>query len=214
MKRKITASILVSTLMVGNQAFGIELQAQALMKDMAVLLVDNKRRTVRAGGVTPEGVKLISADRKQAIIEWQGQRDQLTLTTRINSNFTKAKTHEVVIPRDRANQYTTNAMINGYRVPVLVDTGATTVALSASQASGLGIDYKKGIVTSVSTASGIAKAYQLKLNTVAIGNITINSVPAVVVEGSFPAIALLGMSYLRHVDMSEKNGLLILQTKL
>ena len=94
-----------------------------------------------------------------------------------------------------------------------MDTGATSVALSARQASQLGIDYRQGRLSTVTTASGRAKAYQVTLKTVAVGSIVVSAVPAVVVEGDYPAIILLGMTYLRHVEMSEKDGLLVLQAK-
>ena len=64
------------------------------------------------------------------------------------------------------------------------------------------------------TASGRANAYQIKLRSVMVGGINAEVVSAVVVEGDYPEMVLLGMSYLNYVDMREQNGVLLLQSKL
>ena len=97
---------------------------------------------------------------------------------------------------------------------MLVDTGATVVALSSQQAQQLGINYLQGRATTVVTASGRANAYQIKLRSVIVGGINAEVVSAVVVEGDYPEMVLLGMSYLNYVDMREQNGVLLLQSKL
>ncbi|RKZ34041.1 MAG: TIGR02281 family clan AA aspartic protease, partial [Gammaproteobacteria bacterium] len=60
--------------LLGNPAQAVEkVSVQALFKDMAVLVVDGKRRTLRSGQTSPEGIKLISADSKQAVLEIDGK---------------------------------------------------------------------------------------------------------------------------------------------
>lgn len=206
--------LLVMLLFLASPAKSLEIQAQALLKDMVVIVVDGTRRVIKAGNRSPEGVLLVTSDPRRAIVEINGQRQQLTLSTRISSAFVIKDRLEVTIPRNQANQYVTSATINGRRVKVLVDTGATFVALSSQQAQQMGIDYLQGYATTVVTASGRANAYQIKLRSVMIGGINAEVVPAVVVEGDYPHIVLLGMSYLDHVDMHEKNGVLLLQSKL
>ncbi len=206
--------LLVMAILLAPPAKGMEIQAQALLKDMIVIVVDGTRRVIKAGNRSPEGVLLVTSDPRRAIVEINGRRQQLTLSTRISSAFTIKDRVEVSIPRNHANQYVTTATINGRRVKVLVDTGATSVALSSQQAQRLGINYLQGHATTVVTASGRAKAYQIKLRSVMIGGLNAEVVPAVVVEGDYPEIVLLGMSYLNHVDMREQNGILLLQSKL
>jgi aspartyl protease family protein len=56
----------------------------------------------------------------------------------------------------------------------------------------------------------VSPAHVITLNSVAVGGIEVNNVPALVVEGSYPATILLGMSYLQHVKLQEHNGILSL----
>ena len=60
------------------------------------------------------------------------------------------------------------------------------------------------------TASGQTAAHAIILQSVNVGGIQVESVPALVVEGAYPASVLLGMSYLRHVKLQEHNGILSL----
>jgi aspartyl protease family protein len=62
----------------------------------------------------------------------------------------------------------------------------------------------------VETAGGILQAWQVTLRSVDVGGIRVDGVQASVVEGDFPADVLLGMTFLRHVEMQETNGVLSL----
>jgi aspartyl protease family protein len=53
-------------------------------------------------------------------------------------------------------------------------------------------------------------AYSVTLQSVSVGGIQVDNVPATVLEGVFPGTVLLGMSYLRHVKLQEHNGILSL----
>ncbi|ARN74419.1 hypothetical protein BST96_09970 [Oceanicoccus sagamiensis] len=207
------AVILSQLLLFSANTLSLEIQANGLFKNAAVVTIDGKQRMLKAGKPSPEGVLLIEANTKRAIIEINGQRQELTLSRRISGNFTQASQPEVAIPRNRSNQYISNASINGRRAKVLVDTGASIVALSSDQAQRLGIDYKKGQLSAVITASGKAKAYRLTLRSVEVGGIRVNAVDASVVEGSYPRHILLGMTYLNHVNIREQDGILFLQQK-
>ena len=201
-------------LLVQVSAFAADsIEVQALMNESALLRIGDKQRLLRNGQRSPEGVLLVSADTRRAIIEIDGRRKELQLSQRIAGNFAAADTSEVRINRNERNQYLTTAEINGRRTTVLVDTGATTVALSGAQAATLGIDYRRGTPTQVATASGVAAAYAIQLDSVAVGGITVPYVSAMVVEGDFPVMTLLGMTFLQRVGMREENGALYLKTK-
>jgi len=83
-------------------------------------------------------------------------------------------------------------------VRFLVDTGATLVALPASEAKRLGINYLQGQRGQVQTANGVAVAYRVKLDSVRIGDIEVNNVDAVVSENDAMGVTLLGMSFLNR----------------
>ncbi len=97
---------------------------------------------------------------------------------------------------------------------MLVDTGATAVALNAREAKRLGVRYRlNGQKIVVSTASGNAGGYAVTLDRVKVGQIEFYNVPAVVVDGDHPREVLLGMSFLRRTTMEDQGKVLILRAK-
>ena len=190
-----------------------EVQARGLLKGSAILVINGKQRLLKVGQRSPEGVLLVEADAKQAVIEIAGERRQLTLSRRISGNFSPVSKPKVAIRRTQYNQYISSANINGKRLQVLVDTGANLVAMSGRDANRLNIDYQQGIPVMVRTASGEVPSYQVTLRSVDVGGIQVRGIQAVVIEGEYPETVLLGMSFLQHVDMNEQNGILYLQGK-
>ena len=189
------------------------IEVQALMQEAAILRIDGQQRLLRSGQRSPEGILLVSADPRRASIEVDGKRRELTLSQRIAGTFEETAPTEIQITRNNNHQYLTNGEINGRRLLMLIDTGANSVALSAAQARDLGIDYRHGTPSRVSTAGGIKPAWGVTLDKVSIGGIAVNYVPAVVIEGDFPQTALLGITYLKHVGLREDNGIMYLRQK-
>lgn len=184
-------------------------EVQGLFTGAAVLTVNGQSKMLRVGQ-SHGGVTLIEATSKAATVEIDGKRHVLTVSRRITSNYQKPEFHEVSIRRDTNLQYQTNATINGRKMRVLVDTGANLVALNSSHAQLLGLDYKDGRPVMIETASGVVAAWMITLKSVDVGGIGVESVRASVIEGAYPSTILLGMSYLRHVDISENGGVLSL----
>ncbi len=179
------------------------------MGDTAVLLIDGQRKTLRVGQ-SFAGVKLVAAQPTAATLEINGQMKSVGMSQRVGTNFEKTQEQVVTIPRNAMMQYQTNATINGRSVLVMVDTGANMVAISSEQARTMNIDYAAGTPAQVETASGLTGAHAITLQSVSVGGIQVDNVPAMVVEGAYPATILLGMTYLRHVKLQEHNGILSL----
>lgn len=178
---------------------------QALFKDKAILVIDGARRVLSAGEESPEGVKLIETDTRteRAEIELAGKRQTLTLGVVLGS-FAPTGRESVTLFAEPDGHFHADGTINGMPVRFLVDTGATTIALSGAEASRLGIDYRKrGQAGYASTASGVVRMYAVKLDSVQLGPITMYGVDAGVLEGTFPREALLGMSFLSRLDMKR-----------
>jgi aspartyl protease family protein len=91
-----------------------------------------------------------------------------------------------------------------------VDTGATFISLPAREASRLGLDYRNGQKVVMETANGDAFAYRVKLDTVRVGELTVNNVDAVVMEGGSLPVALLGMSFLNRTDIRREGAIMTL----
>ncbi len=192
----------------------VSVEVQALMRDAAVLRIDGRQQTLRAGQRSDSGVLLVSSTPKQAVVEIDGRRHTLTLSQRISASFAAAEQSEVRINRNAQNRYLTNGEINGRRLLMLVDTGASIVAINAHHASLLGIDYRRdGTPGRAATASGVVPAWEVSLDRVTVGSITLHHVPAMVLSGGFPQEVLLGMTYLKHVNLREQDGVMVLQQK-
>ena len=118
------------------------------------------------------------------------------------------------IPAARDGHYITSAEINGWPMPhMLIDTGATYVALSYEDAANLGIypgpgDYKY----ETRTANGMAHVAAVTLREVRLGDIVVDNVQAVVAERGALDVSLLGMSLLSRLSRVEtSDGALILR---
>lgn len=186
-----------------------DIVVEALLPNTVVLKVGGERKTLRVGQSHGD-ITLLAADQKAATLEVNGVRQTVGMSQHISTNYTEVAEQRFTIPRDSRNQYNTTASINGRNVRVMVDTGASTIAISGVQAQALGIDYYMGEHMPVETASGLTNGYAVMLRSVSVGGIEVNNVPATVLEGNFPITILLGMTYLRHVRMEEQNGILSL----
>lgn len=186
-----------------------------LFKDKAIVEIDGRKRSLTAGATSPEGVRLIAANSNEALIEVNGKRGTYTLGTHIGSTYAPVSPQATVqIWPDATGMYTVEGSINQFPIKFLVDTGASTVAMNKHQAKRLGLDYKfNSVEGAVTTASGIARTYYLTLKRVKVGEIELNEVPAVVVDGDFPLVSLLGMSFLNRVDMMRNGRVLELHKK-
>jgi len=116
---------------------------------------------------------------------------------------------EVVLDVNRHDQYVVTARINGTPVDVLVDTGATEVALSERLARSLNLE--QGPAVMISTANGVAQGHQTLLDEVRVGDISVNNIRAMVVPNMSHPDVLLGMNFLRDLEMIQRDGQLILR---
>ena len=178
----------------------------ALFKDKAIVLIDGARRVLKTGDTSPEGVKLIVTDTQEekAEIEVDGKRAELKLGAVISSFVSTGRGSVTLYPAS-GGHFFADGVVNGQSVRFLVDTGATTIALSGVEARRLNIDYqKRGRPSFAQTASGVVGTYVLKLDSVQIGSITLHNVDASIVDGAHPMPALLGMSFLGRLDMKRE----------
>ena len=190
-----------------------QIEVLALFKDKALISVDGKRRFLTAGRTSPEGVKLISATSQAAVLEIGGKVGTYKLGTRISDKFEGPPPGVAVrIWPDPHGMYGVDGSINGLPIHFLVDTGSTAIAMNRNQASRLGLQYRlNGVEGHTTTASGVEKAYYLKLKTVQVGEITLHDVEAAVIDGDYPHEVLLGMSFLGRLNMSRDGSVLELK---
>jgi aspartyl protease family protein len=185
-------------------ATAADISVNALFSGKAVLVIDGGRpQTLSAGQTTSQGVKLVRADSETAVIEYLGQRQTLTMGqgTRVGGSNANGASERVTLTAEGRGHFVTTGGINGVPIRFMVDTGATTVALSTSEARRLGINYLAGEAARVSTANGVVAAYRVKLDSVRVGEITLTNVEGTVLDGAGLDVALLGMSFLNRTQM-------------
>ena len=113
----------------------------------------------------------------------------------------------VEVVRGHSGDFAVAAHINGVRIPLLLDTGASSVVLTqaAAKAAGLPIEVLNYTVN-VDTANGRTRAAAVTLDRLAVGGLTERSVPALVAQPGQLKNNLLGMSFLNRLESWEVRG--------
>jgi aspartyl protease family protein len=146
-----------------------------------------------------------------ATIEGNGKREMIAIGEHVNRSAPSGRA-SVTLNADGRGHFIAQGQINGGMVRMLVDTGATMVALPASDAVRLGVNYKNGRPGYVSTANGTAPTYLVKLDTVKVGDIELHQVDALVQEQGLSVI-LLGMSFLNRTEMRREGEQMVLSKR-
>jgi aspartyl protease family protein len=189
-----------------------DIHVVALTSGKAVVSINGGKPRTLAVGQVSEGVKLVSADSRSATFEVEGQRRTLgpgegaaVATTAFAPSGNRA-----TLIADSSGHFITTGVVNGTTLRFLVDTGATSVVLSSADARRIGINYLSASRSFTQTANGVISVYTVKLDTLRVGDITLNGVDAAVIEGDGLPIALLGMSFLNRMEMRRDGTTLIL----
>ena len=119
---------------------------------------------------------------------------------------------EVRLRRNRHGHYVTAGEINGRPVTFLLDTGATGVAVPVALAQRLQLQRGRPLVTR--TANGTVTAYATVLDSVSVGGIELGGVGATIAPGLGGEEVLLGMSFLKHIEFTQRGDTLILRQYL
>jgi aspartyl protease family protein len=201
-------------------ALGLAAALPAAATDVTVVGLSSARASVSINGASPrwlavgqrspEGVVLVAVDREQATFEIDGKRRTLKMNQAyVAAGGAGGGNSSVTLKADARGHFITDGQVNGGTVRFMVDTGATMIALPAADAKRLGINYLKGERGFVQTANGTAPAYRVKLDTVRLGDITLNNVDGMVLEGGL-TMPLLGMSFLNRTEMKRDGETMVL----
>lgn len=193
------------------QAHATDVTVIGLFPGKAVVTIGRGApRTLSAGEKTAEGVLLISSDSRGAVMEIDGKRQTLEMGQHFESASQTGARAAVTLAPDSRGHYMADGSVNGVHMRFLVDTGATLVALPASEATRLGIDFRKGRQGMSQTANGPALVYRVMLDSVTVGDLTILNVEGVVHDSPGMDFALLGMSFLNRTEMRREGQSLTL----
>ena len=116
---------------------------------------------------------------------------------------------ELTLLRNRMGHYVAPGYINGAPVVFLLDTGATHVALSEELANELGLI--RGHVATSMTANGLVQGWMTELDRVQLGPFSMSGIRATIMPSMQGSEVLLGMNFLKHLEMMQKGGKLILR---
>lgn len=211
-KRNIRA-IALPFLLAPGAAIPADINVHALTAGKAVISVDGgKPRTLAVGQTSPEGVKLISANSESATFELGGRQQTLAAGqgAAVASTAPGPGGNSIILTADSRGHFVTTGVVNGVSLQFMVDTGATSVVLPSADARRAGISYLAGGRVLTQTANGVVPVYTVKLDTLRVGDITVNNVDAAVIEGEKLPFALLGMSFLNRMEMRRDGGTLTL----
>ena len=205
-------AILLLLVVLALPASAVDVNVIGLFPGKAVVVVNRGTpRTLSVGQRTPEGVLLVSVDATSAVIEVEGKRERVEMGQHFETaGQTGARTTTTLAPDERGH-FLVDGAINGGHMRFLIDTGATRVLISSQDAQRLGIDYRAGRRTVAEVADGRrVPVYDVKFDSVTVGDLTLFNVDGVVHEGRSTGQALLGNSFLSRTDMRREGANLTL----
>jgi aspartyl protease family protein len=165
------------------------------------------------GVPTPDGVKLLAIDGQSADFEVDGRRQRLTIGQQsVSAGRDTDASNTITLTADPSGHFFASGTVNGAPMRFIVDTGASTVALGKSDAIRANVDYQNGQLGAVMTASGLARVWRVKLNSVRVGTVILSNIEATVHENDLP-IALLGMSFLNRMEMKRDGVTMVLKKR-
>lgn len=113
----------------------------------------------------------------------------------------------VRIRRQPNGHFAARAAVNGQTIMLLVDTGASSIVLTQSDARAVGIDVDNlRYATPARTANGIAYTAATQIQTISVGSITMNGLNVMVAKPGALSESLLGMNFLTRLRSYEFTG--------
>jgi aspartyl protease family protein len=181
----------------------------------ALLMINGAPHTLSVGS-TVKGVTLKRVSPGQAEVEIDGK----LLTVAMGGAPASvgggggggASGREILIAAGPGGHFMTSGQINGKAVQFMVDTGATTVALSRSEAERIGVDWKQGQRGLSQTAGGVVPVYVVSLTSIRIGDVEVFGVNATIIPVEMPFV-LLGNSFLSRFSMRRDSDVMKLEKK-
>lgn len=210
--KKRHSTLLAALLLAVTAAAAQEVGLAGIMGSKAMLTINGSEPRAVQVGQSVDGVRVISVQGDQAVVEIGGRKRPL----RVGQNAVGAPAPDgsgkVTLNADGQGHFFTTGSINGTSVRFMVDTGATMISLGPTDARRIGLDPTRGEKGLTSTANGQAVVTRVKLDTVRVGDITVNNVDALIHQADMP-MALLGMSFLNRMDMQREGSTMTLKKR-
>lgn len=188
-----------------------------MMGGKALLVVDGGAPKPVGAGESWHGVKVLSTQGDSAVVEVSGSRQTLRVgeaPVSVGRGAASGNTSgtRLVLPVGNGGHFFVQGQINGNAITMMVDTGATGVVISQTDAQRMGLKYNTNLPMQVSTANGVVPAWYIKIGTLRVGDITSYDVDGVVTSGAMPYV-LLGNSFLSRFQMTRTNDQMVLEKR-
>lgn len=172
--------------------------------DVQVRVNDRSLYVLRIGEVSPEGVRLVDVQNGMAVLEVDGRV--------MNMRIGQSTSSQTVLTSDGQGHFFTTVLINGVPVRGVIDTGATHISLGMADAQRMGINYLQGKRGVSQTANGLTTVYVVNIAHVQVGEIAFSNITgSVAVDATAQqSPVLIGMSFLRHVDLRRSGNTMLL----
>lgn len=153
LNRKSIPLILAAGALVCTSAWATSVSVVGLFKDKAIVSIDGGKPRTLSVGQTVQGVKLVAADSDNASFDVDGKRRTLGMGQSFAGGAQAGARQSVSLTADARGHFAAAGSLNGYPMSFLVDTGATSIAISAAEAKRIGLDYRAGQAAGVNTAA-------------------------------------------------------------
>jgi len=213
---RLPAVLLALALSLAGGAMAQTVGLSGMLGGKALVIVDGSAPKSVAAGESYKGVKVVSTQGDQAVVEIAGKKTTLRVGDAPanvgGGGGTDSAATKVVLTASSNGHFFTQGQINGRAAQLVVDTGASVVSMSTADAQRMGINYENGQRVQMSTANGVIPAWRIKLNTVRVGDVQMYDIDAVVSSGSMPYV-LLGNSFLSRFQMTRTNDQMVLEKR-
>lgn len=193
-------------------AWAVDVGVVGLFPGKAVLVIDGGAPRTVPVGANVSGIRLIAVDQDSVTVEIGGKRQRLAIGQHAHSGGHGGETQNTSLTADSRGHFITTGTVNGATIRFMVDTGATSIALGASDARRANVSTANARPVMVQTANGITQGWLVTLDTVRVGDVTLNGVEGIVHQHDMP-IALLGMSFLNRMEMKRDGQTMTLRKR-
>ena len=209
--------LLLAVLAPAGGAAAQSVSLQGMLGSRALLVVDGGEPRGVAPGDSWQGVKVLSTSGDQAVVEIKGKRHTLRIgdsQVSIGGSGSGSGTRSrIVLTAGSGGHFLAAGTINGRAVQFMVDTGASVIGLTVSDAERFGVDYKNGQQVKMQTANGVVPGWRVKLASVRIGDVELYDVDAAVGNQPIGPYVLLGNSFLSRFQMRRDNEQMVLERR-
>lgn len=135
--------------------------------------------------------------------------DQRNPNQEISQQIAQNGIKEIRLKRNRAGHYLAVGQINGHQVEFLLDTGASNVSIPENLAQIIGLRPER--VITYQTANGNVRGFTTTIKHLKLGNIELQNVHGGINPGMQGNLVLLGMSFLKQLEFTQKGDTLIIR---